>query len=214
MTIELMMPSNHLSLYRPFLLPLIFLTIRVFSNESALCIMWSKYWSFSFSIIFVLPVNIQGWFPLGSTGLVSLLSKGLSRVFFSPTIWRHHFSSTTGFQHSAFFMAHLSYLYTTAGKTVDLTIWTFVSKVMSLLSNTLSSLVIAFLLSIKHLLILWLQSPSTVILEPPNIKSATVPTFYPSIFYEVMGPDATILVFWMLTFKPTSLLFHLHQEAL
>ena len=92
-------------------------------------------------------------------------------------------------------MAHLSYLYTTAGKTVDLTIWTFVSKVMSLLSNTLSSLVIAFLLSIKYLLILWLQSPSTVILEPPNIKSATVPTFSPSIFYEVMGPDAMILVF-------------------
>ena len=103
----------------------------------------------------------------------------------------------------------------TTGKTIALTIWTFVGKVMSLLSNMLSRLVIAFLIRSKRLLISWLQLLSKVILEPKKIKSVTVPICLLSICYEVMGLDAMILVFWMMSFKPTfSLLFHLHQEAL
>ena len=91
----------------------------------------------------------------------------------------------------------------TTGKTIALTGWTFVGKVMSLLFNKLSRLVITFLARSKHLLILWLQSPSAVILEPPKIKSVTVSIVSPSICHEVMGPDAMISVFWMLSFKPT-----------
>ena len=93
MAIESVMPSNHLILYRPLLLPpSIFLSIRVFSSESVLCIRWPKYWSFSFSIS--LPMNIQGWFPLRLADLISLLSKGLSRVFSSTTVWKHSFFGT------------------------------------------------------------------------------------------------------------------------
>ena len=103
----------------------------------------------------------------------------------------------------------------TTGKTIALTGWTFVGKVMSLLFNMLSKLVIAFLPSSKHLLISWLQSPSAVILELKEIKSVTVSIVTPSICHEVMGPDAMILVFRMLSFRPIfSLLFHFHQEAL
>ena len=105
-----------------------------------------------------LPVNIQGWFPLRLTGLISLLSKGLSRVFSSTTFWKNQF-----FSH---FMVQLSNPYMTIGKTIALTIQTVVSKVMSLLCNMLSRFVTAFLIRSKHLLISWLQSPSTVILEP------------------------------------------------
>ena len=112
-------------------------------------------------------------------------SKGLSRVF----------SNTTVLQHSAFFMVQLSQLYMTIGKTIALTRWKFVGKVMSLLFNMLSRLVIAFLPRRKRLLISWLQSPSAVILEPPKIMSATVSIVSPSISHEVMGPDAMILVF-------------------
>ena len=100
-------------------------------------------------------------------------------------------------------MIQLSYPYMTTGKTIALTIWTFVDKVMSLLFNMLTRLVTAFLLRSKCLLISWLQSPSAVILEPKNIKSDTVSTVSPSISYEVVGPDAMIFVFWMLGFKPT-----------
>ena len=103
-------------------------------------------------------------------------------------------------------MVQLSCPYTTAGKAIPLTLWTFVGKVISLLLNILSRLVITFLPRSKHLLISWLQSPSAVILEPPKIKSVTVPIVSPSIYHEVMGPDAMILVFWMLRFKPTFLL--------
>ena len=122
------------------------------------------------------------------TGLISLLSKGLSRVSLSTTV-------------SAFFMVQLSHPYMTTGKTIALTIWTFVSKVMSLLFNTLPRFVIVFLPRSKYLLISWLQSSSTVILEPKKIKSLTVSTFSPSICHEVMGPDAMIFVFRMLSFK-------------
>ena len=108
---------------------------------------------------------------------------------------------------SAFFMAQLPHLYMTTGKIIALTIWTFVSKVMSLLFNMLSWLVINFLPRSKSLLISWMQSLSAVSLEPKNIKSVTTSSFSPSICHEVMGPDAIILVFWMLSFKPSFSLF-------
>ena len=160
----------------------------------------------------VLPMNIQDWFPLGWTGLISLLSKELSRVFSNTTVQKHQASILWS---SAFFMVQLSHPYMTTGKTVALTRWTFVGKVMSLLFNLLSKLVIAFLPRRKCHLISWLQSPSAVILEPKKIKCVIVSIVSPSICHEVMGPDAMILVFWMLNFKPTfSLFFHFHQEAL
>ena len=128
---------------------------------------------------------------------------------------QHHSSKASSLQLSAFFIVQLSHPYMTTGKTTTLTRWTFVGKVMSLLFNMLSMLVIAFLPRSKCLLISWLQSPSAVILEPPKIKSVTVSIVSPSICHEVMGPDAMILVFWRLTFKPVfSLHSHFHQEAL
>ena len=111
------------------------------------------------------------------------------------SLLQHHSSKASIFQHSAFFVVHLSHLYMIAGKTIALTRQTFVGKVMSLLFNMLSRLVIAFLPRSKHLLILWLQSPSAVILESKKIKSVTVSILSPSICREVMGPDAMILVF-------------------
>ena len=145
----------------------------------------------------VLPINIQDWFPLGLTGLISLQSKGLSRVF------SNHSSKTSIIQCSAFFIVQLSHPYMTTGKTIPLTRQTFVDKVMSLLFNMLSRMVIAFLPRSKCLLISWLQSPSAVILETKKIKSVSVSIVSLSICHEVMGPDAVILVFWMLRFKPT-----------
>ena len=145
----------------------------------------------------VLPMNTQGWFPLGLTGLISLLSKGFSSLL------QHHNSKASILQCSAFFMAHISHPYMTTRKTITLTIQTFVNKVVSLFFNALSRFDIAFLPRNKHLLILWLQAPSTVILEPPKIKSVTFSTFSPSICHEVMGLDAMIFIFWMLTFNPT-----------
>ena len=123
----------------------------------------------------VLPMNTQGWFPLGLTGLISLLSKGFSSLL------HHHYSKASILQCSAFFMAHISHPYMTTRKTITLTIQTFVNKVVSLFFNALSRFDIAFLPRNKHLLILWLQAPSTVILEPPKIKSVTFSTFSPSI---------------------------------
>ena len=137
----------------------------------------------------VLPINIQGCFPLGLTGLIPLHSNGLKNLL------QHHSSKASVLQHSSFFMVQLSHPYMTTGKIIALTTGTFVGKVMSLLFNMLSRLVIAFLPRTKHLLISWLQSPSAVILEPPKIKSATLSIVSPSICYEVMGPDAMILVF-------------------
>ena len=116
---------------------------------------------------------------------------------------QHHSSKASILQCSAFFIVQLSHPYMTTGKTIALARWTFVGKVMSLLFNMLSRLVITFLPRSKHLLISWLQSPSAVIFEPRKIKSATVSTVSPYICYELMGPDAMILVFWMLSFKPT-----------
>ena len=117
------------------------------------------------------------------------------------SLLQHHSSKASIFQPSAFFMVQLSHSYMTTGKTIALTRWTFGGKVMSLLFNTLSRLVTAFLPRSKHLLISWLQSPSAVILEPQNIKSDTVSTVSPSICHEVMGPDAMIFIFGMLNFK-------------
>ena len=140
----------------------------------------------------VLPMNTQEWSPLGWTGWISLQSKGLSRVFFNTTVQKHQF-----FGVQAFFIVQLSHPYMTTGKTIALTRRTFVGKVMLLLFNMLPRLVITFLLRSKCLLISWLKSPSAVILEPRKIKSATVSTVSPSTCHEVMGPDAMILVFWM-----------------
>ena len=159
----------------------------------------------------VLPMNTQDWSPLGWTGWIYLQPKWLSRVTL-----QHHSSKASILQHSAFFLVQLSHPYRTTGKTIALTRLTFVGKVMSLLLNMLSRLVITFLPRRKPLLILWLQSPSAVILEPKKIKSLTFSIVSPCICHEMMGPDAMILVFWMLSFKPTfSLsLFQFHQEAL
>ena len=142
-------------------------------------------------------MNIHSWFPLESTGLIFLLSKGLLHVFSSTTD-----KKASIFRHSAFFKVQLSHLYTTIGKIIHLTLHTFVEKVMPLLFNMLSRFVITFLPRSRHLLISWLQSPSSVILDPRKIKFATVSTFCLSTCDEVMGPVVVILVFWMLSTKP------------
>ena len=154
------------------------------SKESAPQIRCPKYWSFSFNILVVLPMNTQDWSPLEWTGWITLQSKGLSRVFSNTTVQKHQFF---GIQLSLQSNSHPSM---TTVKTVALMRWTFVGKVMSLLFNMLSRLVITLLPTSKRLLISWLQSPSAVILEPPKIKSATVS---PPICLEVMGPEAMIL---------------------
>ena len=189
MSIELVMPSSHLILCRPhLLLPPIPPSIRVFSSESAHCMRWPKYWSFSFSIS---PSNEH-------PGLMCFRMDWLDLLAVQGTLkslLQQHSSKASIFQHSAFFTVQLSHPYMTTGKTIALTRQTFVGKVMSLLFNMLSRLVITFLPRSKHLLISWLQSPSAVIMEPPKIKSATVSTVSPSICHEVMGPDAMVLVF-------------------
>ena len=164
MSIESAMPSNHLILCHPLLLPPTTLTsIRVFSNVSALHIRWPSIGvSASTS---VLPMNIQDWFPLGWTGWISLQSKGLSRVFSNI-----HSSKSSILHHSAFFTVQLSHPYMTTGKTIALTRQTFVGKVMSLLFNMLSRLVITFLPRSKRLLIAWLQSPSVGFWSPHPSK--------------------------------------------
>ena len=183
------MPSNHLILCHPLLLlPSIFPRIRVFSNESALRIRWPKYWSFSFNIS---PSNEH-------PGLISFRMNWLDLLAVQGTLkslLQHHSSKASILGHSDFFIVQLSNPYMTTGKSIALTKQTFVGKVMSLLLNMLSRLVITFLLRSKCLLISWLQSPSAVILEPKKVKSATVSTVSPSICHEVMGPDALILVF-------------------
>ena len=138
----------------------------------------------------VLPMNIQDRFSLGLTGLISLQSKELSRVFSNTTLQKHHFF---GVQLSL--LVQLSHPYMTTGKTITLTMRTFVGKVMPLLFNMLSKFVIAFLPRSKHLLISWLQPPSGVISEPPKLKSLTVFIVSPSICHEVMGLDDMTLVF-------------------
>ena len=169
MSIESVMPSNHLILGHPFLLPSIFPSIRVFSNESALPIRWPKYWSFSFNIS---PPNEH-------PGLISFRMDWLDLLAVQGTLkslLQHHSSKASILLCSAFFIVQLSHPYMTTGKTIALTRWIFVDKIMSLLFNMLSRLVITFLPRSKHLLISWLQSTSAVILEPQKIKSATVST--------------------------------------
>ena len=183
------MPSNHLILCCPLLLlPTIFPSIRVFSNESALHIRWPRYWSFRFNIS---PSK-------EFSGLISFRMNWLDLLAVQGTLkslLQHHGSKASIPWCSDFFIVQLSHPYITTGKTITLTRWTFVGKIMYLLFNMLPRLVITFLPRSKCLLISWLQSPSAVILEPRKIKSATVSTLSPSICHEVMGLDAMILVF-------------------
>ena len=148
----------------------------------------------------VLPMNIQDWFPLGWTGWISLQSKGDTRVFSNTTLQKHQFFWCFI---KAFFILQISHPYMSTEKTIALSRWAFVGKVMSLLFNMLSQLAITFLPRSKCLLISWLQPPSAVILKCKKIKSLTVSTVSPPICHEVMGSDAMILVFWMLSFKST-----------
>ena len=169
MSNESVMPSKHLILCHPLLLPSIFPNIRVFSNESSLRIRWPKYWSFSFNISrsneHPGPISFRmDWLDLAVQGTYK-------------SLLQHHSSKASILQLLAFFVVQLSHPYMTTGKTIALTIQTFVGKVMSLLLNMLSRLVISFLPRSKHLLISWLQSPSAVILEPRKIKSATYPHY-------------------------------------
>ena len=156
------MPSNHLILCHPLLLlPSLFPSIRVFSDESVIRIRWPKYWSFSFSIS---PFNEDS--GLISFRMVWLYLLAVQRTL--KSLLQHHRSKASSLQHSAFFTVQLSCPYMTIGKTIVLTRWTFVGKVMSPLFNVLSRLVITFLPRSKCLLISWLQSPSAVISEPPE----------------------------------------------
>ena len=183
------MPSSYLIFCHPLLLlPPIPPSIRVVFNESTLHMTWPNYWSFSLSIS---PSNEH-------PGLVSFRMDWLDVLAVQGTRespLQHHNSKTSILWRLAFFTVQLSHPYRTTGKTIALTRRTFVGKVMSLLFNMLSRLVITFLPRSKCLLISWLQSPSAVILEPKKIKSDTVSTVSPSISHKVMGPDAMILVF-------------------
>ena len=169
------MPSNHLILcHRLLLLSSVFSSIRVFSSESVLCIRWPNYWSFSFSIS---PSNECSW-------LISFRIDWLDLLAVQGTLkslLQHHSSEASILWYSTFFIVQLSHPYMTTGKTIALTRWTFFGKVMSLLFNMLSRLVITFLPRSNCLLISWLQSPSAVILEPLKIKSVTVSIISPSI---------------------------------
>ena len=167
------MPSNHLILCCLLFPPSIFPSIKVFSNESVLHIRWPKYWSFSFSIS---PSNEY-------LELISFRMDWLDLLAVQGTLkslLQHHISKASILQHSAFFTVQLSHPYTTTGKTIALTRWTFAGKVMSLFFNMLSNLVITFLPRSKCLLISWLQSPSAVILEPKKIKSLS--PLFPHLF--------------------------------
>ena len=183
------MPSSHLILCRPLLLlPPIPPSIGVFSNESTLRMRWPKYWSFSFSFS---PSNEH-------PGLISFRMDWLDLLAVQGTLkslLQCHSSKASILRCSAFFTVQLSHPYMATGKTIALTRWTVFGKVMSLLFNVPYRLVITFLPRSKRLLISWLQSPSAVTLEPKKMKSDTVSTVSPSISYEVMGPDAMILVF-------------------
>ena len=181
MSIKLVMPSSHLILCRPLLLlPSIFPSIRVFSNESVLYIRWPKYWSFSFKIS---PDNEQ-------PGLISFRMDWLDLLAVQGTLkslLQHHSSKASILRCSAFFTVQLSHPYMTTGKTKALTRQTLDDKVMSLLFNILFRLVIAFLSRSKHLSISWLQSASVVILEPQNIKSLTVSIVSPHVCRDETG---------------------------
>ena len=183
------------SVARPLFLflPPVFPSIRVFFNEWALYIRWPKYWSFSIS-----PSNEYSELISFKTDL----SDPFAVQGTLKSIFQHLNSEESILWCSAFFMVQLSHPYLMTEKTIALTRWTFVGKVMSLLFNMLSRVVIVFLPRSKHLLVSWLQSPFAVILEPKKIKSVTIFTFSQSICHEVMGPDALILGFWK-SFKAT-----------
>ena len=187
MLIESVMPSNHLILCHPLLLlPSIFPSIRVFSNESSLHIRWPKYWSFSFSIS---PSNEH-------PGLISFRMDWFGLLAIQGTLkslLQHHSSKASILQRSTFFIVQISHPYITTGKTIPLTRRTFVGKVMSLLFNMLSKVVITFLPRSKHLLISWLQSPSPVILEPKKIKSVIISIVSPSICHGIRCHDLSFL---------------------
>ena len=192
MSIESVTLSNHLILCHPLLLPSIFPNIRAFSNELTLRIRWPKYWRFSFSIS---PSNEY-------SGLISFRMDGLDLLAVQGTLkslLQHHNPKASILQHSVCFMVQLSHRYMTTGKTIVLTIWTFVSKVISLLFKMLSRFVIAFIPRSKRPLISWLQSLSTVILEPKKKKSATASSFSPSRYSQIHFPWMVILPpFWCL----------------
>ena len=194
MSIESVMPSNHLILCHPLLLlPSIFPSIRVFWNESFIHIRWPKYWMFIFSIS---PSNEY-------SGLISFRMDCLDLLAVQGTLkslLQHHSSKASILLCSAFYIVQLSHPYLTTEKTIALTRWTSVCEIISLLFRLLSRLVITFLPRSKCVLFSWLQSLSVVILEPKKIKSVTV---FPFIWHEVMGPEAMILVIWMLSFRPT-----------
>ena len=183
------MPFSHLILCRPLLLlPPTPSSIKVCSNESTLHTRWPKYWSFSFSIIPSKEIP----------GLISFRMDWLDLLAVQETLkslLQHHTSKASILQPSAFFLVQLSHPYMITGKTMALTRWTFLGKVISLLFNMLSRLVITFLPRSKRLLISWLQSPSAVSLGPRKIKSATVSTVFASTCHKLMRPDAMILVF-------------------
>ena len=188
MSFESVMLSNHLVLCCSLLLPSIFPSIRVFSNESALHLKWPKYWSFSFSIN---PSNEY-------SGLISFRMDWLTLLAVQGTLkslLQHHSAKASILQCSSFFIVRLSHPYKTTRKIIALTIWTFVGKVVSLLFNVLSRFVIAILPRSKHLLIRRLQSPFALILKPKKMKSDTVYTFSLSICHQVIEPDAIIFIF-------------------
>ena len=180
MSIKSVIPSTHLIHCHPlFLLPSIFPSIKVFSSESVLHIRWPKYWSFSFNISLFNEYS----------GLISLRMDWLDLLPVQGTLkslLQHHTSKASILWHSAFFIVQLSHPYMTTGQTIALTRWNFIGKVMSLLFTMLSRLVTAFLPRSKHLLISWLQSPSAVILEPPQNNVSHCFYCFPSIYHEVM----------------------------
>ena len=192
MSIESVMSSNHLILCCPlFLLPSIFPSIRVFSNKSVLLIKWPKDWRFSLNIS---PSSEH-------SGLISFRMDWLDLLAVQGTLkslLQHHSSKASILQRSAFFIVQFSHPHKTTGETIALTRWTFVGKVMYLIFNMPSRLVITFLPRSKHLLISWPQPPSAVILELKKIKSAAISTTSASICHQVMGPDTMILVLWTL----------------
>ena len=194
MSIESVMPCNPFILYCPLLLPSTFPSIGIFPNELTLHIRWPKYWNFNIS-----PSNEYSWLVSCRIDWFWSCSPRGSQECPPAPHFKHINSSVL-----TLFMVQLSHPYMTTGKTIALTIQTFVSKVISLLFNTLSRFVIAILPRSKHLLISWLQSISAVILEPKKIKSFTV---FPCFCHEVMGPATMVLVFFflMLSFKPAFL---------
>ena len=196
MSIELVIPSNCLILCHPLCLLLsLFPSVRFFSNESAVCSRWPKYWNFSFSIS---PFNeYSGLISIRIDWFDHLAVQGILKILFSSTtVQRHQFFGSQPFYFPVLISIHDYW------KKHSFDYKCYVSKAVSLIFNMLSSFVIAFLPRSKNLLISWLRSPSTVILQTKKIKSVTVSIVPPSICHEAMGPDAMIFIFWMLSFKP------------